>query len=270
MATSYSAVATKPEEIISCDALDAGDFPERYAKRVEAIATSVKDSYLREKVRLNLGYFEMSNAGKLIQSSPYRLVVLQQLLPEEKRLATMERLRIARGDPDFMRGFYIDGGLNLVPCTYANEAVNAFQAGKLEADLRKAGVKTDDSILVSYHILTLKVDEKSPSGLVLRLSKEGRDVIKEGVRNTSDFEWDYSPNQGGLFSACLYDDDLWGCGVRNLDYSFRSGGVVVESAKGTSPKILQDILSRRQSAREEYLAELKLARAEIDKELTAQ
>ena len=269
MATSYSAVATKPEEIISCNALDAGDFPERYAERVEAITTGIKDSFLRETVRQGLGYFKKSNAGKLIQSSPYRLVVLQQLLPEEKRLATMERLRIARGDPDFMRGFYVDGGLNLVPCTDASEAVNAFQAGKLESDLRKAGVKTDDSILVPYHILTLEVDENSPSGLVLRLSKEGKDVVKKEVRNTADFEWDYFPNQGGLFGAYLGSGVRWN-GGGGLGGSNGDGGVVVESAKGTSPKILQDILSRRQSAREEYLAKLNLVRAEIDKELRTQ
>lgn len=48
-------------------------------------------------------------------------------------------------------------------------------------------------------------------------------------------------------------------------------GVRERSAEGASaPKILQDALTRRQSARERYFAELKSVRAEIDKALRAE
>jgi len=257
MATSYSAVAAKPEEIVSCTALEAGDFPEKYVEKVRVISEGTNDDSLKEKLRQTLGCFEKGSAGNLIQSSPYRLVVLQQLLPEGKRLATMQRLRIARGnDYNFMAGFYVDGGLNLVPYTNANEAINVFQAGKLKTDLRKAGIKTNSARLVPYHVLTAEVDEKSPSGLVFRLSKEGKSLAKDAVRNTADFTWNCEPTQGGLFRAYLHSDGDWYCDDGNLDNSDRSGGVVVESAEGTSPKNLDSFLTNVQASSKKQLAEL--------------
>ena len=233
---SYSAVATRPEEIVSCTALDAGDYPERYAEKVKVIVDGIRDGSLKEKVKQTLGLFEKGSAGNLVQSSPYRLVVLQEFLPKGKVLASMPRLRIAKeNDQNFMRGFYVDGGLNLVPCNKGNEAINAIQAGKLEADLRNVGIKTeDDARLIPYHVLTLEFDGKYQSGLVFRLSEKGRDIAKQAILNTKDFKWNYSPNHGGLFRAYLYYGSDWDCDDRNLDYSSRIGGVVVESAEGAA------------------------------------
>jgi len=169
---SYSAVATRPEEIVSCTALDAGDYPERYAEKVKVIVDSITDISLKEKVKQTLGVFEKGSAGNLVQSSPYRLVVLQEFLPKGKVLASMPRLRIAKeNDQNFMRGFYVEGGLNLVPYNKENEAINAIQAGKLEADLRNVGIKTEDARLIPYNVLTLEFDGKSSSGLVFRAER---------------------------------------------------------------------------------------------------
>jgi len=237
---SYSAVATRPEEIVSCTALDAGDYPERYAEKVKVIVDSITDISLKEKVKQTLGLFEKGSAGNLVQSSPYRLVVLQEFLPKGKVLASMPRLRIAKeNDQNFMRGFYVDGGLNLVPYNKGNEAINAIQAGKLEADLRKVGIKRENARLIPYNVLTLEFDGKSSSGLVFRLLEEGKDIAKQAILNTKDFKWNYSPNQGGLFRAYLDGDSNGYCGNRNLDSSNWIGGVVVESALGTSQKNLQ-------------------------------
>ncbi len=149
----------------------------------------INDS-LKAKVRQTLGCFEKGSAGNLIQSSPYRLVVLQQLLPEGKVFASRPRLQIAReNDPNFMSGFYVDCGLNLVPCKDAGEdsIINPIQARELEADLKNIGLDLKYAKLIPYHILTSEVNDKSPSGLVFKLSKKGKDNAKGAVLNTEDF-----------------------------------------------------------------------------------
>ena len=222
----YTAVATKPGEMVVCTVLDAGNYLELYSARVEEILGKIKDDPLKQRAQKTLGSFE-SIDGKLAQSSPYRLVVLQPLLPKGKVLVSTPRLRIARqNNPDFIRGFFCDSDLNLV--TDQKYQVNPVQAEELATDLKKVGLDLKHPKLIPYRILTPRVRKNSPSGLVFRLSKEGMDTAKTAILNTNDFTWDYKPTKSGLFRADV-DTDGGYAGDEGLGLSYGHGRVIVET-----------------------------------------
>ena len=41
--TNYTACATRPEEVVVCTALDAGNYPLQYAERVKSILGNISD-----------------------------------------------------------------------------------------------------------------------------------------------------------------------------------------------------------------------------------
>lgn len=251
--------------------LDGGSYLQRYSEEVERITSGISDPDKKQSARQALKLFEVSQ-GKLIQSSPYMLSVLNSLLPVEKTLVDRVGLQAARkADSGFMSGDYVDIGLNAVPENVGNR-VNAVQANVLETSLKQAGVSLKDPRLVPYHILKLGVNLESPCGLVFELSEKGKDTAKDFVLHTDDFSWIYKPqeSENGLFRAFLDCDGSWDCYGRGLGGSDRGGGVVVESAEGTSQKVLHDAIRKRNSARAKYFAELRAVHADVEKELAKQ
>jgi len=251
--TKYTACATRPEEIVVCTALSAGNYVQEYAKMVGRTLVDIKNGSLKEKVRQTLGEF-MSRDGFLVQSSPYRLVGLQGILPKGKVLAARPRLQIAReNSPEFMAEFYVDCGLNLV-YSESGYKVNQVQAEALAGDLRKIGIRINTKVpkLVPYNILTQGVSKKSPSGLIFKLSEEGRDTAKNLVLNTLDFKWKFIPSSSGLFRAYLNSYGGWVASGVVLANSAEYGGVVVEttgeavSAEFESLKIAANSLIEKQ------------------------
>src|SRR3989344_437171 len=214
--TNYTALAMRPEEIVVCTALDAGNYPAEYLERVNKILENINDGKHREQVRSTLGAFQSGNDRKLAQSSPYRLVVLQEILPEGKVIAFRPKIQTAKeGDDNFMSGFYVDFGLNLVssPNGYS---VNKFVAEALASDLKEVGIDLKDAKLIPYRVLTKEVSKESPSGLVFRLSSQGKDIAKKDILNTGDFKWNYQPSSSGLFRAYLYSFGNWYAGDGGL------------------------------------------------------
>ena len=80
-----------------------GGFSAEYAERVSRILADIKNSDFKERVKQTLGSFvEAGSDGKLAQSSPYRLVVLQEAIPKGKVLVARPRLQTAKeNDPNF-------------------------------------------------------------------------------------------------------------------------------------------------------------------------
>ena len=234
--TSYSACATKHEEFIECSALNTENYPAEYAERVSRILADIKNSDFKERVKQTLGSFvEAGSDGKLAQSSPYRLVVLQEAIPKGKVLVARPRLQTAKeNDPNFMSGFYVDFGLNLVASKGKNYKINQIPAREIARDLERAGIKLDCAKLIPYNVLACQVNSKSPSGLVFKLSDKGKDIAEKLVLNTDDFEWDYKPSNDGLFRAFIDSYDYWFPNDEDLADSTGLGRVVVESAKGTA------------------------------------
>ena len=227
--TNYRACAMRAKDVPFCEALDAGSYVERYSERVNELLAGIKDSSHRAKVSETLGSFQAGSDGKLVQSSPYKLVILQNSLPEGNVLVSRPALQIAKeNNPNFMNGFYIDCGLNLASASEGYET-NKFLAQALASDLEKAGVGLQDSRLIPYSILTAKLSEKSPSGLIFELSEKGKDIAKSVVPKTHDFNWNYLPSKGGLFGAFLGRDGGWVAGVGALADSDYDGRVVVET-----------------------------------------
>jgi hypothetical protein len=258
----YSACATRPEEVVICTALNAGDYPQLYSERVQSILETIEDEGLREKVKQTLGSFE-GRDGRLAQSSPYRLVVLNEILPKGKVLVARPRLQVAKeGNPDFLSGFYVDCGLNLVG--EAGYKVNQVQAEELAKDLRQVGINLTNPKLTPYSILTCGVDGNSPSGLVFKLSEQGKGNAKSLILNTRDFNWDYFPTNNGLFRTCLYSYGGWGADDGNLQYSYDGGRVVVETTGEASALEFQTLkqeseqfLVRQQKERQDLIARLQ-------------
>ncbi len=262
----YSACATRPEEVVTCAALDAGNYPQLYSERVKSILGTIKYEGLREKVKQTLGSFEERDGEDekvLAQSSPYRLVVLQDILPKGKILVARPRLEIAKlNNPDFMYGFYVDCGLNLVG--EAGYQVNSFQAEELTKDLRQVGINLTNPKLTPYSILTYSVDGNSPSGLVFKLSEQGKDNAKSLILNAGDFNWDYFPSNNGLFRACLGRGGYWGADDDGLRNSNDYGRVVVETTGEAMQKNFEglqrettELLVRQQKERQDLIARLQ-------------
>lgn len=262
--TSYTACATKPEEIVMCSALDVGNYPEEYDERVKNILVGINDD-IEQKVKNTLGGFGTGNNGKLSQSSPYRLVVLQEILPNDKVLVSRPRLQTAReNDPNFMSGFYVDCGLNLVT------SENIYQKNKVPAeilaeDLKRVGINLETGKLIPYNILTYEVDGDSPSGLVFKLSEKGKDIAKSLILNTDDFRWDHKPSGSGLFRAFLYMDGYWDADSEYLADSFGVGRVVTEitSEAGsrefeTLVKQAEEMFERQQQERLSLIEKLSI------------
>ena len=227
--TSYIASAMKPEEVPVCTALDVGSYPLQYLEKVKSILGDIKSEELKRRVENTLGSFESGADGKLAQSSPYKLVVLQEILPKGKVIAFRPRLQIAKkGDPNFMNGFYVDFGLNLVSSS-EDYKVNQIPSEALASDLKQTGIDLKDAKLIPYWALTKEVVEGSSTGLVFRLSNEGKDIAKDIILNTSDFEWNYQPSNSGLFRAYLNSSGNWYASDGNLADSDDCGRVVVET-----------------------------------------
>lgn len=246
MATSFKvADVALPGEAPNCFALPAGDLPKRYQEAVDNFIIDQKVPETEQaKVRAVLGNFESGEAENLVQSSPYRLVLLQAILPPHQTLIARPRLESAkRKDNAFMLNLYVDYGLNL-DLTRGEPEINASQAIALREDLQQVGIDATKARLLPYHVLEPQFNQNS--GLVFRLSEQGKALAKIAVLNTKDFKWHYSPNQSGLFWAYLNGDGDWGCSGRNLEFSDRVGGVVVESAGGTAQNLTA--LAERQKA----------------------
>jgi len=239
--TSYTSCATKPEEVVICSALDAGNYPAEYSERISKILKYIPDENLRAKVKQTLGEFGTGADGKLAQSSPYKLVVLQEIIPKGKVLVARPRLQIAKeNNPDFMSGFYVDCDLNLVSAQDGYK-MNPVPAKELAEDLKSVGIDLESAKLIPYHILTHEINENSPSGLVFKLSKEGKDTAKKLVLNTNDFNWRYNPSNSGLFRAYLDADGDWDAGDGDLANSNDDGRVVVETTGGAGSRELEDL-----------------------------
>ena len=199
---------------------------------------SILDAYndslkgFNEKARQILGMFKKTD-GELAGPSSVMLVHLVNsgILPSGTRLATRSDLQKAISfAPNFLEGRCTDCGLNLV--SKGEYLVNPFLAKTLADDLKKVGIDLKDAKLIPYNILTLQADINSPSGLVFRLSEEGKDRAKDLILNTSDFKWNCSPSFNGLFRAYLNRYGSWGSDYGRLAYSDGSGRVVVVSAEG--------------------------------------
>ena len=259
---SYSACAIRPEEVPVCEALESGDYPQLYSERVKSILGTITDEGLREKIKQTLGLFEERD-GRLAQSSPYRLVVLQDILTKGKVLVARPRLQVAKeGNPEFMSGFYVDFGLNLVSGEEGYK-VNPLQAEELAKDLKQVGINLITPKLIPYRVLTHSVDKNSQSGLVFKLSEQGKDNV-ELILNTGDFKWNYLPSRNGLFRACLYRNGDWIANGDSLQYSIDNGRVVVETtgeASAKNFKELQDqtiaLLDRQKRERQDLIARLQ-------------
>ncbi len=226
--TNYISRTIGPERIVICRALNGGNYSKKYSGRVSEILKDIPDEDLRAKVKETLEEFKTENDGKLALPSPYKLVVLQEILPKEKVLVTRPGLETAKkSDYHFMSGFHIDCGLNLVP--YGEYKVNPVHAKKLTEDLKHVGVDLTSSKLIPYNILTHQISGESSSGLVFKLSEKGKDTAKKLILNTGDFRWDYArPENSGLFRVCLLDRD-WAADGEDLAYPHYSGRVVVET-----------------------------------------
>ncbi len=261
--TSYLAYALKPEEIRVCKALDAGNYPQLYTERVNQILGDIKVSELKERVKRTLGSFEERD-GKLAQSSPYGLIVLKDILPKGEVPVARSRLQTAKSnDPNFMSGFYIDCGLNLITGEEGYQA-NSAQASAIADDLTSVGINLTNPKLIPYSILTHAVDGNSPSGLVFELSEKGKDLAKINILNTLDFNWNYLPSRNGLFRAYLDRDGGWGAADEYLVSSNDNGRVVVETTGEASKKNFKDLqdqtvnlLDRQRKEREDLIARLR-------------
>jgi hypothetical protein len=261
--TSYSTIATRPEELTVCSALESGDYTKLYADRVVNILENISDRNLRDKVRQTLGSFEERD-GRLAQSSPYRLVVLNEILPKGKVLVARPRLEAAKvNDPNFMSGFYVDCGLNLVSGEEGYK-INPVQAQVLANDLEHVGVNLTNPKLVPYKILQCQADANSSSGLVFRLNEQGKDTAKASILKTQDFNWDYFPSQSGLFRAFLYWSGNWGADVDGLADSNDGGRVVVETSGEASAKNFDGLrkqtdalLARQRQERDDLIKRLQ-------------
>ena len=264
MANPKYVCAMKPEEIILCGPLEEGNYIEAYKEKVNDILKGIKNPSLKGKVESSLGYFEAGNDGKLAQSSPSRLVVFQEILPEGKILVSRPRLEIAKeNNPDFMSGFYVDCGLNLVSGT--KYKTNPVQAKALAADLKKTGIKLDNAKLISYNLLTYDISGKSLSGLIFKLSEKGKDIVRSSVLNTDDFTWDYKPSESGLFGACLYAGGYWGASVEDLSDSGLGGRVVVETTSEAGSRELESLTKKANEILAEQREERKRLIAELSK-----
>ena len=242
--SNYTACATRPEEVVVCSALNAGNYPAEYAEKVKSIFGTIQDDGLRKRVESTLGKFESGTDDKLAQSSPYRLVLLQEIIPKERVLVARPRLEVAKqNNPDFMSGFYVDCGLNLVSGEEGYQ-VNSIPTKALAKDLTSIGFNLTNPKLISINALTYEVNEKSPSGLVFRLSEQGKDNARALILNTLDFKWDYLPSRTGLFGAYLYRNGHWRALDEDLAYSYDGGRVVVETT-GEASALEFDVLKRQ-------------------------
>lgn len=246
--TVYTACGMRPEEVVICDALDAADYPEKYSTSVEGILRGISDISFKERVKATLGSFEKGNDGKLAQSSPFRLITLQQLLPQGKILVARPALQaVKQNNSEFMSRYYVECGLNLVPPDQSNDyQTNSFLARELTDDLREAGVDLSVAKLIPYSILTHGVNADSPTGLVFKLSEQGRNTAKQAVLNTSDFQWNYSPSSRGLFRACLGADGSWN-GDGSMVDSNAYGRVVVETTSEAGSRELETLRKQAES-----------------------
>ncbi len=269
---SYSAYALKPEEAVVCIALDSENYPQLYTERVKSVLGTIRDEGLRERVRQTLGSFVEREAIEdngsvrrvLAQSSPYRLVVLQDILPKEKVLAARPRLQLAKeNDYNFLSGFYVDFGLNLVSGEEGYQD-NSIQAAGIAADLLNVGMELTNPKLIPYSVLTHTIDGNSSSGLVFKLSEQGEDNAKSLIQNTRDFNWDYSPTRNGLFRVYLYKGGSWDANVDNLQNSDDDGRVVVETTGEASAKNFKELqeqsvnlFDRQRKERDDLIARLR-------------
>lgn len=261
--TNYSAIATRPDELTLCTAIETGDYPKLYADRVDSILRAISDESLRERAKQTLGSFE-GRDGRLAQSSPYRLAVLNEILPKGKVLVARPRLQIAKeNDPNFMTGFYVDFGLNLVSGEEGYK-VNPVQADILAKDLTQVGINLTNPKLIPYSILRYQADPNSPSGLVFKLFEEGKDTAQKFILNTNDFNWSFSPSVNGLFRAYLDGVGDWGADEGGLAYPIGNGRVVVETTGEASAKNFDGLrkqtdalLTRQRQEREDLIKKLQ-------------
>ena len=261
--TNYTACATRPEEVVVYTALDAGNYPLQYAERVKSILGNISDDDLKQKVESTLGVFESGADGKLAQSSPYRLVVLQKILPKGKVLVARPRLQIAKeNNPDFISSFYVDCGLNLVSSEKGYQ-VNPVLAEIMAKDLGNIGIDLTNPKLIPINALTYEINGESSSGLAFRLSEEARDSAKNLILNTLDFKWNYLPSKNGLFRAFLSSCGWLAC-VDDLADSGGNGRVVVETTGEASAKNLAALnneatalLQRQEKERKDLFARLR-------------
>lgn len=135
----------------------------------------------------------------------------------------------------------IDFGLNLVSGENGYK-VNPVQADILAKDLTQVGINLTNPKLVPYSILRCQADPNSPSGLVFKLSEEGKDRAKEPIKltkeekdktagailNTNDFNWSFSPSVNGLFRAYLNRNGNWNANDDNLANSNDNGRIAQE------------------------------------------
>ncbi len=259
----YTACAMRPEEVVVCSALDAGDYPQLYSEKVKSILETISEDGLRKKVESTLGIFESGTDGKLAQSSPYRLVVLQEILPKEKVLVIMLRLQAAKNNGLNLPGFYVDCGLNLATSEEGYQ-VNPVQAEVLAKDLRAVGIELTTPKLIPYSALMREVNAESSNGLVFKLSEQGKANAKSLILNTGDFSWNYLPTNNGLFRACLDRVWLWNAGGGDLLYSNVSGRVVVETTGEASAleynalkQQSEELLVKQQEERQDLIARLQ-------------
>jgi hypothetical protein len=259
----YTACATRPQDVVMCSALESGNYLDLYSEKVKGILGNISDDGLRKRVESTLGIFEERD-GRLAQSSPYRLVVLNEILPKDKVLVARPRLQIAKeSKPNFMSGFYVDCGLNLASGEQGYQ-VNQVQAEALAENLGVIGIDLRSPKLVSMNVLTYEVNPKSPNGLVFRLSEQGKDTGRKHILNTLDYKWDYLPSNNGLFRACLLSDGYWDADDVDLAYSNDSGWVVVETTGEASAlefealkQQSEQLLKRQQKERTDLIKRLQ-------------
>ncbi len=209
-----------------------------------AYKESIKQ-YNSEEARESLGKFSRSR-DELTGSSPLMIIQLVNsgLLPEGTRLATREDLENAiSNDDDFLREYYTDFALALRTAG-DSYGPNDLLAKRLAKQLKQRGMALKDGKLIPLNALSLIEDKNSAYGLVADL-KEG---AESSIRELSDYEWDYTRDEG-LACAVFYWYRDWYSAGGLLAVSGGLGRVVVVSAEGTqknSKKV--DLMQKIQSA----------------------
>ena len=191
---------------------------------LEAYNESIKG--YNEKARKSLGRFSKSD-GELTGSSPLMLIQLanSRALPKGTRLARREDLEYAKSqDSDFLIENYTDFGLALRTKGDSYQP-NDLPAKRLAEQFKQRNIKLGKGKLISLDALSLVDDENSVYGVVAEL-KEG---AENSIRELSDYEWNYTRNEG-LACADLLRSRYWLSLVRRLAYSDGIGRVVVVSA----------------------------------------
>lgn len=221
------------------------------------------------KLKNILGKFGESEM-QLTGASDLMLVYLANsgFLLKDARLATREDLETAISKAnDFLSGFYVNCGLNLVTGKDGDYQINRITVEALAKDLKKVGIKLKNAKLIPYNILTYKINKKSPEGLVFKLSEEGKDTAKKLVSNTDDFKWDYKSYTSGLFRAYLSGYGGWGADCGDLACSGGGGRVVVITGEASSLKLLDRYVSKYKEDRNKAIADVNKKYAEMEASL---